>query len=426
MDFPNGGLGRGGDTKEAVSGRSAGFPGRPGDDSGKGVVLMSVHRLTRFIGLPVVLMVAAGTAVAGAGAASASTCVSWTGVAPISPPGGDFTAVAMQSRCDVWAVGTYPNGVFKTLVEHWNGTGWQFEISGNPGGFNQDSVLTGVAAVLGASPWAAGYYSNGTGYQTLIETPKGGVWTQVPTQDPAGPGHLNFLYAVAATSASNAWAVGLYGTGFNPDLTLIERWNGTTWTQVPSPDPSAGSNALRGVTATSASNAWAVGYDRDGQGAFQTLILRWNGIAWTRAPSPNPAGPANDNTLRAVAAASASSAWAVGTQTIGGIPQPLIEHWNGTAWRTVQASTPDPSMPAALAGVTVISARNAWAVGQYGSGPFHTLVVHWNGKAWHQVPSPSPGVGAALRSVASSGTSIWAVGGYSTGGPDLALAVHCC
>jgi hypothetical protein len=139
---------------------------------------MNLHRLTRFLGAPAAPMVAAGAVLAGGGAASASTCVGWTGVAPVSPPGGDggFAAVAGPSPCDVWAVGSYLNGsVSKTLVEHWDSRGWQFQISGNPGGLTHDSFIAGVAAVPGAAPWAAGYYSDGTGDQTLIETPTDGV-----------------------------------------------------------------------------------------------------------------------------------------------------------------------------------------------------------------------------------------------------------
>jgi hypothetical protein len=63
---------------------------------------------------------------------------------------------------------------------------------------------------------------------------------------------------------------------------------------------------LDGVAATSASNAWAVGDD-----ASNTLIVHWNGSAWKKVPAPNP-DPRND-TLAAVSAASASDIWAVGT-----------------------------------------------------------------------------------------------------------------
>src|SRR5689334_8733561 len=60
-----------------------------------------------------------------------------------------------------------------------------------------------------------------------------------------------FFNGVAATSASNAWAV-----GGNNGFTLIAHWNGTGWKKVPSPNGSNGANNLEGVAATSASNAW--------------------------------------------------------------------------------------------------------------------------------------------------------------------------
>lgn len=386
---------------------------------------MRVHRLTRLLGLPAALMVAAGTAVAGAGAASAATCPNWTGVAPYNPPGDGATldAIAMPSPCSAWAVGSYLNGGnYKTLVEHWNGTSWAFMLSASA--LNQDTFLTGVAAIRGATPWAVGYDDNGTASQTLIETPKNGVWTKVPSPDPGGPDHDNVLSAVAATSATNAWAVGRYT--ITPTFTLIEHWNGTKWRQVPSPNPSGDSNQLSGVAATTANDAWAVGQYTDGQNTPQTLILHWKGTRWTRVPSPNPAGPTSIHSLLAVAAVSTSSAWAVGDMYAGGFAQPLIEHWNGTRWQSVPAPSPGLSVPSVLTGVTALSSRDAWAVGYYGISTAHTLIEHWNGKAWRQVRSPSPGLSAFLIGVASSGTSIWTAGYYSNGSQAQTLALHCC
>lgn len=37
------------------------------------------------------------------------------------------------------------------------------------------------------------------------------------------------LFGVAATSAGNAWAVGIALPSSGPGKTLILRWNGTTW-----------------------------------------------------------------------------------------------------------------------------------------------------------------------------------------------------
>ncbi len=91
---------------------------------------------------------------------------------------------------------------------------------------------------------------------------------------------------------------------------LIEHWNGSSWTVAPSPDPGSTANVLSGVRAVSSTSIWAVGYYSDGNGD-KTLILHWNGRTWTRVASPNPGGASNK--LWAVAAASASNAWVVGS-----------------------------------------------------------------------------------------------------------------
>ncbi len=56
--------------------------------------------------------------------------------------------------------------------------------------------------------------------------------------------------------------------------TLAAHWNGTAWTQVPSPDPggSTRENVLFGVDATSAANTWAVGEYHNGT-TCQNLAL---------------------------------------------------------------------------------------------------------------------------------------------------------
>ncbi len=89
--------------------------------------------------------------------------------------------------------------------------------------------------------------------------------------------------AMAAASASNIWAVGSHWY-FNADRTLIEHWNGATWKTQKSPNPAPGDsdeNVLNGVTATSATNAWAVGWSYvSGSGCRKPLIEHWNGSSW--------------------------------------------------------------------------------------------------------------------------------------------------
>jgi hypothetical protein len=77
---------------------------------------------------------------------------------------------------------------------------------------------------------------------------------------PENPGSSEELPGGAAVSGCGAGAAGGNFAAATP-RTLIERWNGSSWKKVasPSPSPSSAFNVLSGVTATSASNAWAVG-----------------------------------------------------------------------------------------------------------------------------------------------------------------------
>src|SRR5579872_5342544 len=127
------------------------------------------------------------------------------------------------------------------------------------------------------------------------------------------------LLGVSAVSTTDAWAVGYKCSNADcsePNLTystLIDHWNGKTWSTVASPD-SGPSDQLTGVSAVSATDAWAVGtWDAYGVNAH-ALFLHWNGKKWSKVPSPSPVGRA----LFAVSTTSATNAWAVGQYTNSG------------------------------------------------------------------------------------------------------------
>ena len=79
--------------------------------------------------------------------------------------------------------------------------------------------------------------------------------------------------------AAAAWAVG--GTNwFSPSQTLADHWNGRSWTRFSTP----GSGYFNAVATTSATNAWAVGLVGPGPGIVApttALIEHWNGKHWT-------------------------------------------------------------------------------------------------------------------------------------------------
>lgn len=70
------------------------------------------------------------------------------------------------------------------------------------------------------------------------------------------------LQSVTAVSAHDAWAVGANVATTNGDATLIEHSNGFKWKQVSSPNAKGyDSSFLYSVSAASASDVWAVGYE---------------------------------------------------------------------------------------------------------------------------------------------------------------------
>jgi hypothetical protein len=257
--------------------------------------------------------------------------------------------------------------------------------------------LFGVAATSGSNAWAVGYYQNQGGkLRTLIMHWNGSAWRQVASPNPVAGGDT--LSGVAATSARNAWAV-----GSKNGKTLILRWNGKAWQAVRS--PAIGGN-LTSVAALSARNAWAVGIG--GPKSSTTIIEHWNGNSWRVVR-----GAVRVGNLISVAATSPSSVYAVGFSGNWQSSHALAEHWNGMAWKRVH--TPDPPTAGTLNAVAATSARNAWAVAGaagHGLGTNHTVIDHWNGKSWRRVHSPDPVPGGAilLGVAASSAKNAWAVG----------------
>jgi len=231
---------------------------------------------------------------------------SWGKVASPSPGGtanssdeSVLQAVNAATTVDAWAVGSATNsttGARESLPLHWDGAKWRVVASPNPGGTTSRAT--------------------------------------------------NFLYGVSApaptATATYVWAVGSY---YNPAKpaggTLVLRWDGTHWSRVASPNPGTG-GGLTAVGTAPGGGAWAVGSagNPSNSGSGVTLTLHWNGSRWVKVASPNPGGTTNPdvaNLLSGVSATAASDAWAVGryenhsTNATGTI----VLHWNGTGWSEV-------------------------------------------------------------------------------------------
>ena len=197
--------------------------------------------------------------------------------------------VTCVSAADCWVVGYSANGTaYQTLVEQWDGSAWAIVASPNPIG-SLTTVLQGVTCVSPADCWAVGLSFNGITDQTLIEQWSGGAWAIVASPNAIGS-LATVLQGVTCVSAAVCWSVGYDAPGVGyTDQTLVEQWNGSAWAIVTSPNTSgAQTNALQGVTCVSAADCWAVGHVFNGSvSAWQTLVERWNGSAWAIVASPN-------------------------------------------------------------------------------------------------------------------------------------------
>ena len=187
------------------------------------------------------------------------------------------------------AAGNYVNSSshLQTLVERWNGTAWS--QSGSPNtSTTQNNFLFGVSCVSTAFCAATGNYVNSGGHpQTLTEMWSGTAWSTVTSPNTSSM-QANVLNDVSCASASFCTAVGYYVNAGGTSQTLIEKWNGTAWSKVTSPNSSSTqANVLNGVSCTSASSCGAVGYYVNNLGLSQTLAERWNGTSWTKVSSPN-------------------------------------------------------------------------------------------------------------------------------------------
>ena len=183
------------------------------------------------------------------------------------------------------------------------------------------------------------------------------------TMEPANPSkEYDELHSVAAVSPVEVWAVGTYGTE-EYALTLIERWDGTKWTHVASPSVPQFSNHLYSVAATPDGDVWAVGASHRGTDVWQTLVLHKpaGSSDWSIVPSPNVAVITS---LNGVVALSDSNVWAAGEYsrgTKGKGSQTLLMHWDGKAWTVVPS--PNPTQNSSLTSVIALSPNELWAAG---------------------------------------------------------------
>jgi hypothetical protein len=143
--------------------------------------------------------------------------------------------------------------------------------------------------------------------------------------------------------------------------------------------------------------------------------------SWKRLPSADPHARWYD-ALESVSVVSAHEGWAVGqyyTGREGGPNGTVLERWNGTRWRPTKLSMARGST---LWSVSASGSSDAWAVGSaYSGGP---LMEHWDGRSWSRVQLPRVAAPILHGVAARTSKDAWAVGAYEQHGAGKTLAEH--
>lgn len=318
--------------------------------------------------------------------------------APFSPPPNGTNTIT--------AMGAPTKGSPATLT--CNGA-WQVVPSPSVGNF--DNSLASVSGASANDVWAVGDYyapSNSNVLQNMAEHWDGTSWTEYAL--PEIGLNQNTLLGVSELPTGHAWAAGYYVDANFNQRTLIQHWDGTTWSVIPSPSPGADQNILYGITALSDSDVWAVGANQDGNRVWHSLAEHWNGSSWTIVPTVDPG--TTGNLLYSVTAVSTGSVYASGQAADAGFPdQALVEHWNGKTWSQLTAPTTSQSVAGyAVAGTD--AALNVAGIGENDATPYTTAVIGGAPSSLALESTPNSGAGEQdlFGATTAADGSTWAAG----------------
>jgi hypothetical protein len=235
----------------------------------------------------------------------------------------------------------------------------------------------------------------------IAEAPGSSIFKVVQTPNIRPFPFHSDLAAVSASSASDIWAVGQSGVHFD----------GQKWTAFALPDIAGDlTSQLSGVADLAPDNVWGVGDININQQSPNQIIEHFDGTKWSVSPGP-PFQPSDQPSLEGLTSISATDMWAAGSilTTIGGLPSafPLFEHFDGTSWT---ATIDESTLNGFISGISADATNDVWAVGTVALG--QTFIEHFDGTSWSVVPSPSPGNGLkTLFGVAAiAPNDAWAVG----------------
>jgi hypothetical protein len=219
----------------------------------------------------------------------------------VGSPNTELFGVNAVSADEAWAVGSES---YRAVTFHWNGTKWTKVPAPYPGG---TVSLWNVVELSTHDVWADGYRENGDDPSTVFLVHwDGHAWSRVKHLHVQG-----FLNGIAARNAHDIWAVGNNGEA-KGSAPVALHYDGQAWTATePRRGGADAESAFNAVVAVGQNKLWAVGvkYTPHRQRA---LIEQWDGSAWTIVPTPDLGSPPPSYSGLVGVAAGGGDLWAVG------------------------------------------------------------------------------------------------------------------
>ena len=316
----------------------------------------------------------------------ASAASGWTVITPpAGTAGASLTGSFALSDTDAWAVGGPSSASAAPVALNWNGTAWSSVPTPAPSGSTPNWTLKSVAASSASDAWAVGVQVAGTKiHNSLYEHWNGPSWSVV-----TGPNE-GILNAVLDFSPTNAWAFA--------DFSVLH-WNGKKWSVA------SGAIASLAVSADGPGDIWGV-YRND-------QVIHYNGKSWSVSTLSGPSG----TDFESVVALSPTDVWVGGTNGTG----PLLEHFNGTSWQVM--TTPSSFAGAGVFAIAARSDSDVWIFSVHDPLTQAVLLANWNGSSWTTSPSPIPADSSvSIGSAASSPSHVWLFGTDETTGEPMILS----
>ena len=243
------------------------------------------------------------------------------------------------SECEATGYAELAGNKHVTLAERWNGTAWS--VQSTPINKGENSNLVSVSCASASECVASGFSQPSIGiFAPLAELWNGKEWKILTTATLPKEDEQPRFESISCPSAKDCIAVGGFFSTSMGSVSLVESYNGSTWTlqSTPTPEHSIGAG-LTGVSCSASSACTAVGgYDNYAESGERALIERYNGTSWQLQESPSPVGkPAPKEShweLKAVSCPTSSSCVTVGSyaESRSGQTHLLGEEWNGSRW----------------------------------------------------------------------------------------------